>query len=286
MTAKSVEYERLVRAIYGALLQQDSVQNIEVLHNTRLVGKSGATHQIDVMWRFSQAGLAHTVVVECKDCGRPREKSEIAEFKGVLDDLHGRPRGIFVSRSGFQDGALKFAAHHDIELMELRPPNDDDWNDELRGFRIKFHFRQRSYDVHGVTVDEDLARKILRERGVPKGTEISFTLPTYPGRDLDLYDIDGNPIGSLVKCLDRVTDVAEATIGSCRFDLPTFIKIAHPLLPLCPIKAMEFSYVVHIFENETQIDFKDLVKAVLKNVRDGTQIRFDHELRPRRVAKG
>lgn len=49
------------------------------------------------------------------------------EFKGVLDDLPGQPRGIFVTRSGYQRRAIEFAAAHGIILHELdeppKPPN-------------------------------------------------------------------------------------------------------------------------------------------------------------------
>ena len=284
MTTKPIEYEKLVKAVYAALLQQDSVENIEVLHNTRLVGKSGATHQIDVMWKFAQAGVTHTVLVECKDCGRPREKSEIAEFKAILDDLHGRPRGIFVRRSGFQDGALKFASHHDIELIVLRAPRDEDWsNDELRGFNVKFCFQQRLYDVHGIAVDENLAREILvREHRLTKGTPVSIVFPTRIGRDISLFDGSGNRVGSLVKSLDEISDLSEGDLGSREFTPSVFIETGHALLPLCPIKAVTFSYKAHSFGSETQIDFMDLIKVVLKNVQSGTQIRFDHNLKPQK----
>ena len=48
------------------------------------------------------------------------------KFKAVLDDLPDQPRGIIVSRNGFQRGARDFAAANGILLYELREPNDDD----------------------------------------------------------------------------------------------------------------------------------------------------------------
>src|SRR5208282_2707135 len=45
-------------------------------------------------------------------------------FKCVLDDLPNQPRGIFVTRSGYQQGAKDFAAAQGIILYELdeQPP--------------------------------------------------------------------------------------------------------------------------------------------------------------------
>jgi hypothetical protein len=41
-------------------------------------------------------------------------------FLGVLADIPGQPRGIFVNENGFQKGALEVAKAHGIAAYEIR----------------------------------------------------------------------------------------------------------------------------------------------------------------------
>ena len=61
------DYELLTQAVYQTILTKEGYQNIEVQHDVDLKGRSGTTHQVDVYWRFKQAGVEHTVLVECKN---------------------------------------------------------------------------------------------------------------------------------------------------------------------------------------------------------------------------
>jgi hypothetical protein len=72
------DYELLTQAVYQAILSKDGHQNIEVEHDVELKGRSAATHQVDVYWRFKQAGVEHKVLVECKNYSR-KSASERSE---------------------------------------------------------------------------------------------------------------------------------------------------------------------------------------------------------------
>ena len=85
---------------------------------------------------------------EAKDWQSPVKKGQLIEFKGILDDLPGQPRGVFVTRTGYQQGAKDFAAAQGIILYELdelpKPPDivvtTLGWGTceaELRSFKIQ-----------------------------------------------------------------------------------------------------------------------------------------------------
>jgi hypothetical protein len=116
-------YELLTKEIFSAILNQGSVLNIDVKHNVVLQGKT-VEHQIDVYWEFEQGGIKHTVVVEAKDWNSPVKQGDLFQFKAVLDDLPGQPRGVFIARSGYQRGAKEYAKIHGIIIYELfeEPP--------------------------------------------------------------------------------------------------------------------------------------------------------------------
>lgn len=101
-------YERLAQRVFQEILSQTTAQTIEVQHDVHLQGKD-AQHQIDVYWEFEVAGIKYKTVIQCKDWKNAVKQGEVFTFKTVLDDLPGRPQGVMVARSGFQNGARKFA---------------------------------------------------------------------------------------------------------------------------------------------------------------------------------
>src|SRR5262245_4113005 len=96
---RGTPYEVLTQELFQTFLNQTQVLNIEVQHDVLLEGRS-TKHQIDVYWKFEMAGIVHEVVVQTKDWNKSVDQGELIKFKGVLDDLPGQPRGIFVARAG------------------------------------------------------------------------------------------------------------------------------------------------------------------------------------------
>ena len=69
--------------------------------------------------------MPHETIVQAKDWSRPVEQGQLILFKGVLDDLPGQPKGIFVTRTGYQSGGREFALAHGILLYELKEADDE-----------------------------------------------------------------------------------------------------------------------------------------------------------------
>lgn len=125
MASAGIEYEKLAKEVYDEILQADGFNTIEVKHNINIEGKSGQKHQIDVFWEFIVAGVTHRVAVECKNYTSPVSVGKIRDFSAALDDI-GNIQGIFITKTGYQSGAKKFANHKGIELKHLREPTDAD----------------------------------------------------------------------------------------------------------------------------------------------------------------
>ena len=43
----NIEYEKFAQEIYNEILKNLYVKNIEVMHNVKLIGKSGQKHHVD-----------------------------------------------------------------------------------------------------------------------------------------------------------------------------------------------------------------------------------------------
>ena len=119
------DYELIVKAIYEALLSQHELTNLDLNHNVKVRGLT-ATHQIDVRWKFWHADTVYDTIVQVKKQKSRASLGDIMLFGGVLDDIPGQPRGIFITRAGFQKGALNCARERGINLVQLselvKPP--------------------------------------------------------------------------------------------------------------------------------------------------------------------
>jgi len=112
------EYELIVRAIYDALMREHRLDQWEVKHNVKVEGL-GTTHQIDVHCKFRLAEQVRQTIIQVKRKKKPAEQTDLLAFHRVLDDIPGRPGGIFVTHAGYQAGALNYAKKWGIELVQL-----------------------------------------------------------------------------------------------------------------------------------------------------------------------
>jgi hypothetical protein len=116
----SRDYELLVHKIIGqAMSGIIRVKDLEILHNTKIKGLSGYEHQIDAAYRFKIWKTEILVLVECKQYDRNAGIDDLLEFRSRIEDIKAH-KGIFVTSSGFQSGAIRFAEANRIALLVIR----------------------------------------------------------------------------------------------------------------------------------------------------------------------
>ena len=82
-------------------------------------GLSGYEHQIDVVYRFKIWMTEILVIVECKQYEKKVGVDDLLEFKSRIEDLRAH-KGIFVTSSDYQSGAIEFARANRIALLVAR----------------------------------------------------------------------------------------------------------------------------------------------------------------------
>jgi Restriction endonuclease len=214
-----VPYEMLVKGIFQAIHDQDEVATISVEQNKTLQGKT-VPHDVDVYWKFDKGGIVYETIVQAKDWRSPVKKGQLLEFKGVLDDLPGQVRGVFVTRSGYQKGAKDFAAAHKIILFVLGelPPKKNVALTPLGWLIAKADIRSFSMpskNPEGQPVEElamginmtiftprfsNLIFEIDRtspRQNIPTSDNGTFELRTLPFLEIILYDQNQASLGNL-----------------------------------------------------------------------------------------
>lgn len=237
-----------MRDVYAALHAQDRLENIDVQHNVTLTGKSGATHQIDVYWKFELADQQYQTCVECKHYTSPVKKAHVAAFVAVLQDLR-ISNGIVVTSSGFQRGARLLAENHSVRLVVATPTIQ----------KVEISGTLLSPDIRDFTLqfDEPRSKEILQRAG----TDVFSYL--VRGADVRLRRGDGPELD-----LGPLLQPHLTTDGHKQIDLYGYsIKTEYGWLPLL---GATFDVEIFVHKQEMRITASDAVIAILEDVLTNT----------------
>jgi len=75
-------------------------------------------HKIDVYVKFRQYGIECVWIIECKYWNQNVSKEKVLALQAIVDDV-GADRGVIVSKTGFQSGAIRAAVKTNITLTSL-----------------------------------------------------------------------------------------------------------------------------------------------------------------------
>jgi len=84
----------------------------------KLVKGARVAHKIDIWVTFNKFGFQNRWAVECKYWNSNVTKEKVMALKSIVDDL-GADRGIIISKTGFQSGAIRAATYMNISLTSL-----------------------------------------------------------------------------------------------------------------------------------------------------------------------
>jgi len=169
------QFEELVAKIHKHLAPDAIVRTHQFLPS-----KSGEPREFDITIT-QQVGLFNMLtVIECKYHKRPVNPEKVDAFVTKLGDV-GASRGAIVSRSGFQRGAKRTAALHNVALLTYHEAVNADWSHFLI---VDLHAKVselRLKDAHCVAI---------------LGTEMTRVRITTP-IETPLYDQQGREVSTI-----------------------------------------------------------------------------------------
>lgn len=246
MTYGSTQYELLVAELHQALINADGVKTISVAHDKTIVGKSGATHQIDVYWEFELGGALYKTCIECKQFNSKVKKLHVAALSAVVEDIGGAT-GIFATTIGYQKGAILLAQQKNIRLVLV--------NNLLREIHIHCQFSIPCITVHSIEFDTEQVRQRLNHLGL--GT---YTIREDVGDQTELFNATGESettLGALILSQKNPdgTHVIDASHLYYKSDIG-----------LLQIASIIYSTRHSFMETEEKIVSNDTAKAILEDV--------------------
>lgn len=84
----------------------------------KLVQGARAKHKVDVWVEFNKFGFQNKWAVECKYWDSNVTKEKVMALKSIVDDV-GADRGVIISKTGFQSGAIRATAYTNITLTSI-----------------------------------------------------------------------------------------------------------------------------------------------------------------------
>lgn len=274
-------YENLTQQIFNEILNQDSVDTINVEHNVILQGKT-IKHQIDVAWDFKLGNINYKTIIQAKDWRSKVKQEQLLAFKSILDDLPGQPKGIFVTRTGYQKGAFEFAESHGIHLYELRPPTDKDWEGSIKDVIINMVYYVPISKDANMIFDLEWVKKEKNKLQIPESETISINIRGL-SNEIILFNKNQEPVGTVKDFIDSLYPPSLSefppTLMKYTFTEATFVQTDDSRFPLIKLLSIDIVISVTKHQDEIRIEGNNIVGYILKNVLDGSETRFDKTIK-------
>lgn len=264
-----IEYELLVKEIFEQILKYNlaNLKTLKIEHDVYIKGNLG-THQIDVYWEFEFNGIKYKTVVQAKDWNSNVPQEKILAFNQILQDIPGQPRGIFITKTGYQKGAKEIAEKLNIVLYELRKPTDKDWEGKMRDLKIILH----GICPHLISCTPIFDKEYLEEYYPDLKNRYVVCNPM----ESNIVDFKGQKQCSFMDLLNKLMNVNvgfnEETEVEKMFDKPLYLLTEKN--DKFKVKGLIIKYIVRKIDNEINIKGDNIVGFILCNVLDKTEQRI------------
>jgi hypothetical protein len=117
----SSEFEIFCFDVLKEYANSECLTDFSITHNTKIKTNDGE-YQIDMCAEFVALSVKFKVIVECKRNIRPIEREKVVVLSDKVRSI-GAHKGILISTSGFQSGAIEYSRIHGIALIQIIDKN-------------------------------------------------------------------------------------------------------------------------------------------------------------------
>ena len=122
-------YEEITKYIYETLGKETGVKIVGYGNTCKVKGKSGVSHQVDVLTSHSNGVHDYQTAIECKYWKKKIDKDIVMKVAEIIEDA-GINKGVIVSKLGFTKDGISFAEYKNIGLVELREIGERDFKEQ------------------------------------------------------------------------------------------------------------------------------------------------------------
>ena len=256
------EYEAITAALYKALGEGSGI-TIECFGaRCRVQGKSGSWYQIDVLASQSNGLQTVRTAIECKYWKKKATRNVVSNLIATLEDTN-IEKGVVVSREGFTSGAILLAKQKNVSLVEMRKPNDADWEGKIKSIHITLWLVQPEfYDLELVQPSQQVEAGI---QVTASGKDIMIKEPAKEFKTLDQVVNDTTSSATQSNQEVEVKFPTGTTMQIRGFD-------KHPV-----IDAIRFKVRYHDYKDDIVIDGDEAIRLIVKEVFEERQFHIGHD---------
>ena len=111
------DFERYCYDILKGYAEEECLKDFIISHNKKIEADDG-TYQIDIYAEFTALGSTIKVLCECKQYATSVSREKVSVLHDKLNSI-GAHKGILLSTSEFQSGAIQYAKKHGIKLIKV-----------------------------------------------------------------------------------------------------------------------------------------------------------------------
>lgn len=256
------KYEAITKYIYETLGKQSGVKVDGFGNSCKVTGKSGVSHQIDVLTSHSDGIHRYRTAIECKYWQEKINKDIVMKVSEIISDT-GIDKGVIVSKNGFTQDGFEYARYKGIRLVELREASDNESGEKPEILNIgSLVVRTRCTILRPEILSTiiDYVEEVHKEKEeiniysttvrLPNGDQIPFTEYTKAFQDELQYQS---------KLFQLITKRYEINGGSL---------INKKKSAITKIKAVTFTGVLKKIDKNSEIEFSliDQVWLIMKSI--------------------
>lgn len=162
------EFEKYCLDILSGFAEEEKLKDFEITHN-KIIKVHDGSYQIDVYAEFTALGTNVKVLCECKRYRQSISREKVAALHQKLESI-GAQKGILISTSNFQRGAIEYGKIHGIALIKVS----------------NYHFEHLSHSS-GPSINEENDPFLYAENHLPPFEAFDYTVFTDEGEPLKVY---------------------------------------------------------------------------------------------------
>lgn len=167
-----IEFEKACLEILKGYAEEEQLKDFEIIHN-KIIKSSDGKYQIDIFAKFTAMKSQFKILCECKRYKYSISREKVAVLHQKLISI-GAQKGILISTSDFQSGAIEYAKAHGIALIKvddyhfeyLCHSNDNMQCDDDPFLYVEQHMP--SYVAYDYTCDMNEPKKVYPTRAIIK----------------------------------------------------------------------------------------------------------------------
>ncbi len=111
-----LEFEKFCCDVLAGYAEEENIRDFKITHN-KIIKAPDGKYQIDVYAEFTVMGAQFKVLCECKRYKYRVNREKVAVLHRKLESV-GAHKGILISTSDFQSGAIEYGKAHGIALIK------------------------------------------------------------------------------------------------------------------------------------------------------------------------